>query len=105
MGGFQITLYTQQDRRHRGMPIVDWLVQLAGELHLRGVTVTPASEGVGQHHRVHAAHFFELADQPVSVTFVLTSEEADRLMARLQAEALHLFYVKTAAEFGVIGKV
>ncbi|AFT88304.1 DUF190 domain-containing protein [Paraburkholderia phenoliruptrix] len=103
MNGYQITFFTQHDRRHRGKPLADWLVSLAGELGLRGATVIPASEGIGHRHRVHSAHFFELADQPLSIVMAVTSEEAGVLFERLRAEGVHLFYVKTAVEFGVIG--
>ncbi|MFL9961142.1 DUF190 domain-containing protein [Paraburkholderia sediminicola] len=103
MNGYQVTFFTQQDRRHRGKPLADWLVHLAGELALRGATVIPACEGIGHHHRIHSAHFFELADQPLSVVMAVTSEEADRLFERLRADNVRLFYVKTAVEFGVVG--
>jgi PII-like signaling protein len=103
MNGYQITFFTLQDRRHRGEPLADWLVHLASELGLRGATVIPASEGFGHHHRIHSAHFFELADQPLSVVIAVTSEESDRLFERLRVEGVHLFYVKTAVEFGVLG--
>lgn len=103
MNGYQITFFTQQDRRHHGKPVADWLVHLAGELGLHGATLIPAGEGIGRHHRIHSAHFFELADQPVAVMMALTTEEADRLFDRLRAEGVHLFFVKTAVEFGVIG--
>ncbi|MFM0669417.1 DUF190 domain-containing protein [Paraburkholderia sediminicola] len=103
MNGYQVTFFTQQDRRHHGKPLADWLVHLAGELGLRGATVIPGCEGVGQHHRIHSAHFFELADQPLSVVMAMTSDEADRLFDRLRADGVHLFYVKTPVEFGVIG--
>jgi hypothetical protein len=33
----------------------------------------------------------------------MTSDEADRLFDRLRADGVHLFYVKTPVEFGVIG--
>lgn len=104
MKGYQITFFTQQSHRHRGKPLAEWLVQLAGELGLRGATLIPASEGMGYDHRLHSAHFFELADQPLSVIMAVTSEEADRLFERLQAEEVRLFYVKTAVEFGVLGE-
>ncbi|MGF6637474.1 PII-like signaling protein [Paraburkholderia sp. MM6662-R1] len=104
MHGFQITFFTQQGRSHHGKPLADWLVRLASELGLRGATLIPASEGIGHHHRIHSAHFFELADQPLSVVMAVTSDEADRLFDRLRAEGLHLFYVKTTAEFGVVGE-
>ncbi|MFM0493618.1 DUF190 domain-containing protein [Paraburkholderia caledonica] len=103
MNGYQITFFTQHDRRHRGKPLADWLVHLAGELGLRGATVIPASEGIGHHRRVHSSHFFELADQPLSIVMAVTTEESGRLFERLRAEGVHLFYVKTAVEFGVVG--
>ncbi|MCC8397531.1 DUF190 domain-containing protein [Paraburkholderia sp. MMS20-SJTR3] len=104
MHGYQITFFTQQARSHHGKPLADWLVRLASELDLSGATVIPACEGVGRHHRIHSAHFFELADQPLSVVMVVTNDEARRLFERLRAERLQLFYVKTAAEFGVVGE-
>lgn len=101
MNGYQITFFTQQNRRHRGKPLADWLVHLALEMDLRGATLIPASEGFGHHGRIHATHFFELADQPLEVLVAVTEEEAARLFARLREEQLELFYVKTAVEFGV----
>jgi len=104
MNGYQITFFTHQDKRHQGKPLADWLVQLARELGLRGATLIPGGEGFGHHRRLHSAHFFELADQPVEVLVAVTEEEAERLFARLGEEKVHLFYVKTAVEFGVLGE-
>lgn len=103
MNGYQITFLTQQGKRHHGKPLADWLVHLARELGLRGATVVPGAEGFGQHRRLHSAHFFELADQPLEVMMAVTEEEAERLFQRLRAEGVHLFYVKTPVEFGVLG--
>ena len=103
MNGYQITFFTQQNRRHHGKPLADWLVHLAREMGLRGATMIPATEGFGHHGRMHAAHFFELADQPLEVLVAVTQDEADRLFARLREEKLELFYVKTAVEFGTTG--
>jgi hypothetical protein len=33
----------------------------------------------------------------------VTSEETDRLFERLRADGVHVFYVKTPVEFGVVG--
>ncbi len=103
MNGYQITFFTQQDRRHAGKPLADWLVHLAAEMGLRGATLIAGSEGVGHDRRFHSAHFFELADQPLTVLMAVTTEEADRLFQRLRAEGVRLFYVKTPVEFGSIG--
>lgn len=104
MNGFQLTFFTQQDRRLHGMPLGDWLVHLAREMGLQGATLFSGGEGIGRHHRIHSARFFELADQPVEVVMVVTAEESDRLFERLVAEGVQLFYVKTPVEFGVLGE-
>jgi hypothetical protein len=44
-----------------------------------------------------------LADQPLSVVMAVTNEEADRLFERLRADNVHVFYVKTPVEFGILG--
>ena len=80
------------------------LVQVAIELGLRGATVLTASEGFGKHRRIHSAHFFELADQPIEIVMAVTEEECAKLFARLEAERVHLFYVKAPVEFGALGE-
>ena len=103
MNGFQISFFTQQSRSHHGKPLADWLVHLAKELKLHGATLIPASEGFGHRGRIHSVHFLELSDQPLEVLLVVTEAEAERLFVRLRAEGVHLFYVKTAVEFGTLG--
>jgi PII-like signaling protein len=104
MHGYQITFFTQQDHRHQGKPLADWLVQLARELGLPGATLIPAGEGFGHHGRIHSARFFELANQPQEVLIAASAEETERLFERLEAERVRLFYVKTAVEFGMLGE-
>ncbi|MGZ5786402.1 MAG: DUF190 domain-containing protein [Ramlibacter sp.] len=104
MNGYQVTFFTQQDHRHKGKPVGEWLVHLARELGLRGATLVAAGEGFGHHKRLHSAHFFELADQPQEVMMALTAEESDRLFDRLTAEGVRLFYVRMAVEFGTVGE-
>jgi PII-like signaling protein len=103
MQGYQITFFTQQDRRHKGKPLADWLVHLAQELGLSGATLISGNEGFGHHGRLHSAHFFELADQPQEVVLAATAEETERLFERLRAEGVQVFYVKTPVEFGTLG--
>jgi PII-like signaling protein len=103
MNGYQLTFFTQQDRKHAGKPLADWLVQLAREMNLRGATLVPATEGYGHARRVHSVHFFELADQPLEVVLAVTEEESERLFERLRSEGVRVFYVKTPIEFGTLG--
>jgi uncharacterized protein len=104
MKGYQITFFTQQDKRHGRRSMAEWLMFTARELGLHGATIVAASEGFGHKGRIHSARFFELADQPQEVTLACTQEELDRLFARLRDEGVHLFYVKSEVEFGVIGE-
>jgi uncharacterized protein len=104
MKGYQVTFFTQQDHRHRGKPVGEWLVHLAQEMGLRGATLVAAGEGFGHDRRMHSAHFFELADQPMEVVMALSEEETGRLFTRLEAERIHVFYVKAPVEFGTLGE-
>ncbi|MBI4740117.1 MAG: DUF190 domain-containing protein [Betaproteobacteria bacterium] len=106
MNGYQITFFTQQDRKHRGMPFGEWLVLLARDLNLPGATLIAGSEGLGHRHRhrIHSAHFFDLADQPLEVQMVVGEDDAKRLFERLKAEGVAVFYVKAPVEFGTLGE-
>jgi len=104
MQGYQVTFFTQQNRRHKHIPLAEWLMITARDLGVRGATLFPASEGFGHHRRIHSAHFFDLADQPQEIVMAVTEDEALRLFEHLIAERIHVFYVKTPVEFGVLGQ-
>ncbi|OQX14112.1 MAG: hypothetical protein BWK73_10190 [Thiothrix lacustris] len=104
MKGYQLTFFTQQDRKHGHEPLAEWLLLTARRLGIQGATIIPASEGYGHDRRLHSAHFFELADQPQEIVMAATEENVSRLFDTLQQEGVHLFYMKTPIEFGVIGE-
>ena len=104
MKGYQITFFTQQDKTHHHKPMAEWLMLTARDMGVRGVTIIAATEGFGKHRRIHSAHFFELADQPVEVIMTVTVEEWARLVARLKDENIRLSYVKCEIEFGTLGE-
>jgi PII-like signaling protein len=103
MNGYQITFFTHQDRRYKGRQIGEWLMGLIKELNLRGASLHSGGESFSRGGRLHSAHFFELADQPVEVLVAVTADESVVLFDRLKRESVHLFYVKTAVEYGVLG--
>lgn len=104
MNGYQLTFFTQQDRRHHGKPLAHWLLELTREMGIRGATMIAAAEGVGHHGHFHSAHFFDLADQPLEVVMAVTDEECQRIFATLRGEGVNVFYVKAPIEFGVLGE-
>jgi PII-like signaling protein len=104
MQGFQLEFFVEQNTRHKHQALYEWLLETARARGIRGATVFMGAMGFGQHRRVHAAHFFELADQPVAVTMVVTGPEAEQLFALLRAENVHVFYVKIPVEFGTLGE-
>jgi PII-like signaling protein len=103
MHGFQLTFFTQQDRRHGGQPLAQWLLEEARSLGISGATLIQAAEGFGHDRKIRSVHFFELADQPLEVTMALSAADAERLFARLKEEAVNIFYVKAPIEFGMTG--
>lgn len=104
MNGFQLTFFTLQDRTHEGQPVHRWLMEAARSLNIRGVTIIAAQEGLGTGRRVHSARFFELADQPIEVSMVVSEAECDAMMALLHSQTdIRLFYTKVPLEFGRIG--
>ncbi|ENW97077.1 DUF190 domain-containing protein [Acinetobacter sp. NIPH 298] len=104
MNGFLITFYTAQNRQYAGQSIVEWLLDIAKQMDLRGATVINASQGLDHRGQFHSAGFFELADQPVQIQLAVTAEQATKLLNYLSDKHVALFYVKTPIEFGFIGQ-
>ena len=104
MNGYQISFFTQQDKRHGHTPLAEWLMLAARDMGIRGATIIAGSEGYGHHRRIHSANFFELADQPQEVIMTLTEDETNMFFAFLKEEGVHCFYVKSVVEFGVLGE-
>jgi PII-like signaling protein len=104
MKGFQLEFFVRQDMRHGQHALWEWLLESARTQGIHGATVFAGTAGFGHHHQLRSAHFFELADQPMQITMVVTEEEATELFALLEQENVHAFYVKMPVEFGVIGE-
>ncbi|RKF22069.1 DUF190 domain-containing protein [Alginatibacterium sediminis] len=101
MQGFYVTFFTEQNRKHQGKPIGEWLIQKALELGLEGATMSTMSEGFGHDHKLHSAHFIDLSDQPVKVMLASHPEGISQLMDAIKQSNLNVAYVKTPVEFGM----
>lgn len=103
MNGYQLTFYTERNRRHGHQAVCDWLLAEARRLGVKGATVIDCAEGSGHAGAHHAPHGLRTCDQPVQIVLALTADEAGRLLALVQVEGVHVFYTKIPVEFGVIG--
>jgi PII-like signaling protein len=103
MEGSFLRFYVHEKHRHRGILVWEWLLEQANKLGIRGGSAFRAMAGFGRHHVLHEDHFFELAGSlTVEVEFIVTEEEAQRLLDLIQREKIRVFYAHIPARFGVI---
>ncbi len=103
MIGYQLSFFTSQNHKHRGKPVSEWIIEHAHKIGIRGATLLNATEGYGQHRRIHSTHFFDLSEQPQEIVLAVTEEEANKLFAVIRDEAIKVFYTKSKIEFGMLG--
>jgi PII-like signaling protein len=103
MQGSFLRFYVHEGQRHHGRPVWEWLLEQANGLGIRGGSAFRAMAGFGRHHVLHESNFFELAGTlTVEVEFIVSDDEAKRLLERVHAERIRLFYACIPALFGVI---
>ena len=103
MQGSFFRFYVHEDHRHHGRLVWEWLLEQANKLGIRGGSAFRAMAGFGRHHRLHEAKFFELAGSlAVEVEFIVTDEEAHKLLELLHQNKVRLFYAQIPAKFGVV---
>lgn len=105
MKGYQLEFFMDQNKRYGHQALYEWLLGVARAQGIAGATVFMGLMGFGHHSRLHSAHFFELADQPVLVTMVVEESESIKLFELIEKENVHMFYVKMPVEFGSVGKL
>jgi PII-like signaling protein len=104
MNGFLLRFYMHENRKHRHRLLYEWLLEEARAMGIRGGSAFRAIAGFGRHGVLHEQHFFELAgDLTVEVEFMVSDEEAQRLIGRVEDEKVDIVYARIAAEFGAPG--
>jgi len=103
MKGTILRFYVHENRTHRHIALFEWLLEQAKKLGIHGGSAFRAIAGFGRHGILHEEHFFELAsDMTVAIEFVVSDEEAEKLLALLKSERVSIFYARIAAEFAAI---
>jgi len=106
MQGTYLRFYVHENRKHHGLLLYEWLLETAKKAGIHGGSAFRAIAGYGRHGVLHEQHFFELAgDLTVEIEFLLSEEQAQKLLGVLRKENVHVFYAKAAAEFGMVGNV
>ena len=103
MEGTFLRIYVREGQRFRGLLVWEWLLEEANRLGIRGGSAFRAMAGFGRHHHLHEDHFFELAGTlTVEVEFIVTDDEAQKLLDLIRREKIRAFYAYIPARFGVI---
>ena len=103
MNGVYLRFYTHENRKVHGVLFYEWLLDRAKKAGIHGGTAFKAMAGFGRHGVVHEAKFFELAgDLTVEVEFIVSPEEADKLIALAREAGIRVFYARVPAEFDII---
>ena len=103
MQGTILRFYVHENHTHHHVALFEWLLEQAKKLGIHGGSAFRAIAGFGRHGVLHEEHFFELAnDLTIAVEFVVSDDEADKLIELLRGERVGVFYAKTAADFGAI---
>lgn len=103
MQGSFFRFYVHENHKHHGKLVWEWLLTQGNRMGIRGGSAFKAMAGFGRHHVLHEARFIELAGTlTVEVEFIVTQEEAQKLLDLLHREKVRLFYAYTPAHFGVI---
>jgi PII-like signaling protein len=103
MDGLLLRFYLHENQRHHGRLLWEWLLEQANQLGIRGGSAFRAMAGFGRHHHLHEDHFFELAGTlTVEVEFIVTDQEAQRLLEWLRQQRVRAFYAQLPVRFGVL---
>ena len=104
MKGTLLRFYVHENRKYRHVLLYESLLEEAKRLNIHGGSAFRAIAGFGRHGVMHEEHFFELAgDLTVEIDFAVSDDEAQRLLDRIGAERIRVFYVRLPIDFGVAG--
>lgn len=101
--GYEIIFITPENRRHNNKRVCELITDMAKKRGISRMTKRIDREGLGAGGHLHSAHFFELADQPVEIMFVVDSATGDQLIEDVKQAGIHVFCIRKEVEYGVLG--
>ena len=104
MKGFEVLFIAPRSRRFDGEPLLDVVAALALAQGIERSTRRIAAEGTGSDGHTHSAHFFEQADEPEELMFVVDGGAADKLIRAVEERDIPVFCMKRAIEYWRFGE-
>jgi len=104
MNAVALRFYVHQPRKHGKELLYDWLLARAKDMGIHGGSAFVAIAGYGRHGVIHEQRFLELPEVlPVMVEFIVSEEEADKLLGLVRAENIHTFCTRTPTQVMLLG--
>ena len=99
MQGVRLEVYMSQFKTHEDLYQFEWLLGKAARMGIKGGTAVKTMAGFGRDH-VRAKSFQHLtANASVIVQFIVSSDDAAKLLQMLKDEQLNVFCTQSAVEF------
>jgi PII-like signaling protein len=103
MKGFEVIFIAPRSHRLHGKPVLDAIVALARKQGIKRYTRRFDTVGAGASGHTHSAHFFELADEPEELMFVLDGGQADALIRAVETAGAHVFCLRRGIDYWQFG--
>lgn len=95
----QLNLYLEEDSKHNGKPLYDWVIECAKLVGVSGCTCFRSFLSYGKHQHVHSEGFFELQGKDIiRMEFISTESQIKILLDKLKEGKISCFYTKIEVE-------
>jgi len=101
MNAVALRFYVHETRRHHKHKslLFEWLLEKAKDMGIHGGSAFLAVAGFGRHGVIHEQRFFELPEaMPMVVEFIVSEEDADKLVAMARTEKIPMICTRTPTE-------
>ena len=103
MKGFEVLFIAPRSRRFDGEPVLDLIAALARDQGIERSTRRVDADGTGGSGHTHSAHFFEQADEPEELMFVVDGGAADKLIRAVEDREIPVFCLRRAIDYWRFG--
>lgn len=77
-----LRIFLEEDRRHEGIPLYEWVIKEAQTQNLAGATVLRGMEGFGLHHEMLTTKILRLSSNlPIIIEIIDRPEKIERFLS------------------------